>query len=72
MGSLLVKSYSQETKTMKEDYDFSAGKGGAAVKEAAVGKLVEQTKAVNGFRPFPPRGGIVTNELIDALREVTA
>ncbi len=22
-----------------------------------------------GFRPFPKRGGIVTNELIDALRE---
>ncbi len=22
-----------------------------------------------GFRPFPPRGGIVTNELIDRLRE---
>ena len=23
----------------------------------------------HGFRPFPRRGGIVTNELIDALRE---
>ena len=22
-----------------------------------------------GFKPFPPRGGIVTNELIDRLRE---
>ncbi len=22
-----------------------------------------------GFQPFPPRGGIVTNELIDRLRE---
>ena len=22
-----------------------------------------------GFRPFPPRGGVVTNELIDRLRE---
>jgi hypothetical protein len=26
-------------------------------------------KAVCGFRPFPSRGGIVTNELIDSLRE---
>ena len=26
-------------------------------------------KARNGFRPFPKRGGIVTNELIDRLRE---
>jgi hypothetical protein len=25
--------------------------------------------AVYGVRPFPPRGGIVTNELIDSLRE---
>jgi hypothetical protein len=26
-------------------------------------------KARNGLRPFPRRGGIVTNELIDRLRE---
>jgi hypothetical protein len=26
-------------------------------------------KALHGFRPFPRRGGIVTNELIDRLRE---
>ncbi|MBI3938393.1 MAG: antitoxin [Betaproteobacteria bacterium] len=26
-------------------------------------------KALYGFRPFPKRGGIVNNELIDALRE---
>jgi hypothetical protein len=25
--------------------------------------------ALYGFRPFPHRGGIVTNELIDRLRE---
>ena len=24
-----------------------------------------------GFRPFPARGGVVTNELIDRLREET-
>jgi hypothetical protein len=28
-----------------------------------------QPKALHGFRPFPKRGGIVTNELIDKLRE---
>ena len=29
----------------------------------------KQAKARHGFRPFPKRGGIVTNELIDRLRE---
>ena len=28
-----------------------------------------QPKAIYGFRPFPKRGGVVTNELIDRLRE---
>lgn len=27
------------------------------------------TSAVCGFRPFPSRGGVVTNDLIDSLRE---
>ena len=26
-------------------------------------------QVLHGFRPFPRRGGIVTNELIDKLRE---
>ena len=30
---------------------------------------VREPSSVYGFRPFPPRGGIVTNELIDSLRE---
>lgn len=30
---------------------------------------VRSPKATYGFRPFPKRGGIVTNESIDALRE---
>jgi hypothetical protein len=30
------------------------------------------TKAVHGFRPFPKRGGIVTNAQIDKLREEDA
>jgi hypothetical protein len=29
-------------------------------------------KVVRGFRPFPKRGGIVTNEQIDKLREEDA
>ena len=28
-----------------------------------------EPKAVYGFRPFPKRGGVVTNERIDKLRE---
>jgi len=28
-----------------------------------------EPRALYGFRPFPRRGGIVTNELIDKLRE---
>jgi len=31
--------------------------------------LARPTRARFGFRPFPRRGGIVTNELIDKLRE---
>ena len=30
---------------------------------------VREPKVRYGFRPFPKRGGIVTNELIDTLRE---
>jgi hypothetical protein len=30
---------------------------------------VKEPKAVYGLRPFAQRGGIVTNELIDKLRE---
>jgi len=31
--------------------------------------LAQPPKTRFGFRPFPNRGGIVTNELIDKLRE---
>jgi uncharacterized membrane protein len=30
---------------------------------------VREERAVYGFRPFPARGAIVTNELLDSLRE---
>jgi hypothetical protein len=36
---------------------------------AAPSETGRAPKALHGFRPFPKRGGIVTNELIDALRE---
>lgn len=41
---------------------------------AALGTAVESSRpkfsgAVFGFRPFPKRGGVVTNELIDRLRQ---
>ena len=32
-------------------------------------RSTREPKAVYGFRPFPNRGGVVTNELIDKLRE---
>lgn len=31
--------------------------------------MVREPKTLYGFRPFPKRGGIVTNELIDKLRD---
>jgi hypothetical protein len=30
---------------------------------------VEEAAPVYGFRPFPPRGGVVTDERIERLRE---
>jgi hypothetical protein len=33
---------------------------------------VREPKAVHGLRPFAPRGGMVTNELIDRLRNEDA
>jgi hypothetical protein len=32
-------------------------------------QAAKEPKAIYGLRPFAPRGGIVTNELIDKLRE---
>ncbi len=33
---------------------------------------VREPKAIYGFKPFAPRGGVVTNELIDQLRNEDA
>jgi len=35
----------------------------------AVANSINEPKAIYDFRPFASRGGIVTNELIDKLRE---
>lgn len=35
------------------------------------GERAEEGAAEFGFHPFPSRGGLVTNELIDRLREQT-
>lgn len=50
---------------------------GAVVSELARSALTAGTSAapssaprsLQGFRPFPKRGGLVTNELIDRLRD---
>ena len=34
--------------------------------------VTKEAKALHGFRPFPRRGGIVTNDLIDRVREEDA
>ncbi len=40
-----------------------------ALGASPTGSAAKEPKALYGFRPFPRRGGIVTNELIDKLRE---
>ena len=40
-----------------------------ALGASPAGPAGEEPRALHGFRPFPRRGGIVTNELIDKLRE---
>jgi hypothetical protein len=40
-----------------------------ALTQPAVGGGEGEREEVFGFEPFPHRGGIVTNELIDRLRE---
>ena len=41
----------------------------AAPSMPGTANTIEEPKAVYGFRPFASRGGIVTNELINRLRE---
>jgi hypothetical protein len=39
---------------------------------AAAPFMASQARAQYGFRPFPKRGGVVTNELVDRLRQEDA
>lgn len=39
---------------------------------ARVSKGVKEPKAIYGFRPFPARGPVATNELVNKLREEDA
>lgn len=41
----------------------------SALTAAPVQAAMREPKAVYGFRPFPKRGGVVTGEQIDRLRE---
>ncbi len=41
----------------------------AALTAPAAGHAAREPRAHYGFRPFPRRGGVVTNNLIDKLRE---
>ena len=43
-----------------------------ALTSAPEAHAVNEPEAIHGLRPFAPRGGIVTNELIDKLREEDA
>ena len=56
----------REKKTIGEVISDLARRGLTAAQGLPCTK---EPKAVYGLRPFAPRGGIVTNELIDKLRE---
>jgi hypothetical protein len=43
-----------------------------ALTAAPAPRTARAPKAIYGIRPFPKRGGIVTNELIDKLRDEDA
>jgi hypothetical protein len=56
----------REKKTIGEMISELARRGLTASQGAP---SVKEPKAVYGLRPFAPRGWIITNELIDKLRE---
>jgi hypothetical protein len=56
----------RERKTIGELVSELARRGLAAVPQRSV---VNEPKALYGLRPFPSRGGILTNEMIDRIRE---
>jgi hypothetical protein len=56
----------RERKTIGELLSELARRGLAAAPNRS---FVSEPKALYGLRPFPSRGGIVTNEVIDKIRE---
>jgi hypothetical protein len=40
-----------------------------ALTGAGIAHAAEEPAAVNGFKPFPARGPLVTNDVIDRLRD---
>jgi len=43
-----------------------------ALTEIPAGEVLQAPKAIYGMRPFEKRGGLVTNELVDRLRDEDA
>ncbi len=56
----------RERKTVGQTISELARRALTTPREMSTAK---EPKAVHGLRPFAPRGGVVTNELIDKLRE---
>ena len=56
----------RERKTIGEAVSDLARRALNAIPE---GPSTREPEAVYGFRPFPSRGGVVTNEVIDTLRD---
>ena len=56
----------RERKTIGEAVSDLARRALNAIPE---GPSAREPEAVHGFRPFPSRGGVVTNEAIDTLRD---
>jgi len=56
----------REGKTIGELLSALARRGLAAVPQRS---MVNEPTAIYGLRPFASRGGIVTNEMVDRIRE---
>ena len=59
----------RENRTAGEVITELARRALMAPPTVAASDSVREPRAVYGFKPFPRRGGLVTNELIDSLRE---
>jgi hypothetical protein len=59
----------REKKTAGQVISDLARRALTAPHGAASGETVREPKAIYGLKPFARRGGVVTNELIDNLRD---